>query len=328
MRFVLSLALLAAPAALYAVAPKDPAPPLGRPSARVVVEPAGAHLRVQHAAGTALVPRAATRVCALAFQDELLALGLEPVAVATDPQGRPVDYLRDRLRHARAIRTEPGTGMPDLDAVAASRPELILTTAIDRRVVGQLQRIAPTVVLRPAATMFGENGSIDAIAARLLDLADVLDRRAQAERFLRGFHDQLATLRRRVAAPMAGRSIAFLRTRGRAWRLYGHRGGFGGEAVFVALGLAGPDDLRDDGNTALDPERLLDFDADFLIVVADPTPGAAQGLDRLRRNGAWRRIAAVRAGRVHEVHVYRHWVLSGPLGKLRMANDIADCVLR
>lgn len=328
-RTLLAVALVAAPAVVHAVAPHVAATTARADGAGPFhVERSESNtVRVHHAAGVTDVPAAVERVCALAFADELLCLGITPVAVPCDADGEPVDYLQQRLHGVAQVHTMPGTGVPDMRAVQASRPDLIVTAAIDTRVVDQLERIAPTVVLRAATAMYRENGSIEAIEQRLRDLAAVLGRDAAAERFLTRFHDRLAELRARLATSITGRSIAFLRTRGRVWRLYGHRGSFGGEAVFTALGLGGPPDVRDDGITALDPEGLLGFDCDNLIVVADPTPGAAQGLARLRRHPLWQRISAVQQHRVHEVTTYRHWVLSGPLGKLQMAEDIVACVL-
>lgn len=331
MRAAVTIAAIAAVGAVRFLAPAAAPIAAGEPSRSQPVEIAGTDpvrgvRTVRHAGGTTEVPLRPVRICALAFADELLCLGLVPAAVETGPDGVPADYLAERLHGVPPIRRGLGTSLPDFAAIAAIGPDLILANAAQRNLVDQLARLGPTVVLREATTTYRENASLEALKRRLLDLAAVIGREVEAATFLTGFDRTIAAARERVAAAPGSRRFAFFRTHGREWRLYGRRGSFGGEAILDALGLQSPSGVAEDGTTQLDPERLVAFDADAVLVVADPTPGALQSLARVLRHGLWQRVTAARTGRVHTIAVHRHWVLSGLCGKLRMCADVLEVV--
>jgi ABC-type Fe3+-hydroxamate transport system substrate-binding protein len=76
----------------------------------------------------------------------------------------------------------------------------------------------------------------------------------------------------------------------------------------------------------LDPENIVHFDADYLLVVGDETLNAKQTLHRLMASPLWQRITAVRQHHVLEISVYRQWIGCGILGKERMIDDVLACV--
>ncbi len=330
MRTLVAMAVVAATGVVVHLSPRTAGvhtaarSPTERPEVNIDA-PRGVRV-VRHAGGTTEAPLQPTRICALGFADELLCLGVTPVAVETGPGGEPADYLAARLRTAAPIRRGLGAGLPDFAAIAAVAPDLIVTSATQQSTIEQLSLLAPTVVLRDAATTYRENGSLAALVVRLRDLAAVVGREDAADAFVADFERTIAAARERVAAVASGTRFAFFRTHGREWRLYGRRGAFGGEAMLDALGLQSPRGVTEDGTTQLDPERLVAFDADCALVVADPSPGAMQSLARVLRHPLWLRVTAARTGRVATITVHRHWVLSGLLGKLRMCDDILRVV--
>ncbi|MBI1380294.1 MAG: ABC transporter substrate-binding protein [Planctomycetaceae bacterium] len=281
---------------------------------------------IRHRAGTTRVPLHPTRVCALNFADELVSLGLTPSAVATDWREQKLDYLRDDLAGAAPIPHSLGQWLPSFEAIAAHGPDLILTWAADRHTFEQLSRIAPTVVVRTLREVLDENGSIASLEQRLRDIALVVGREAAALAAISKFREHLTASRELLGDTMDGRTIAFVRARGRQWRLYGKHDECGGEAIYAGLGLEAPALVRDRG-TELDPERLLAFDADFLVVVADPMLASDEALQRLQTHPLWNRIRAVNTGHVHRVEALEHWILSGLLGKARMIDDAVSCAL-
>ena len=105
-------------------------------------------LVVEHWGGVTRVPRRAQRICALQFADELLALGVLPIAVSTDWRGRPSDYLEKPLQGVRPVPNIYGDFLPSFEAIVECRPDLIVTCAGNLHTYEQLSRIAPTIVLR------------------------------------------------------------------------------------------------------------------------------------------------------------------------------------
>lgn len=280
---------------------------------------------VQHWGGVTRVPLHPKRICALRFEDELIALGVTPSAVSTDWQGRAKDYLRDRLKDVKPVPNIYDNSLPSFEAISEARPDLIIACLTNRHTYEQLSQIAPTVVLRDQGTFLGENGDLTLIKQRLRDLAIVIGREQKAEEAIAAFDAKVASARAMIAEETKGKTIAFFRTRGREWRLYGRHGMCGGEAIYDALGLQAPQMVTEKG-TSLDPEKLVNFDADYLIIVSDGTLGADQTMTRLRNHPLWSRVAAVRTGHVLEITTYRHWVLSGLVGKARMIDEVVRCI--
>lgn len=301
----------------------------GRPAAGATIEVLsddGSTRVVRHIGGVTSVPAHPRRICALSFADELLELGVKPVAVPCDWRGRVVDYLAEPLRGAALIPQGYASWLPNFEAVAGARPDLILISPNDRHDYQQLGAIAPAVVIRDASTANHENRSIDALKRRLRDVGAVVGRGAEAERAIAAFDRHAAVAREAIRDTMRGKTIAFLRTRDREWRLYGRRGDNGAEAVYDVLALNAPAMVSASGMAALDPESLVGFDTDYLIVVSDDTPGARQTLNRLRQHPLWQRVTAIRRNQVLEITTYRHWIAGGLLGKSRMIDEFVACI--
>jgi iron complex transport system substrate-binding protein len=286
----------------------------------------GGSRMIRHAAGLSQIPAKPQRICALAFIDELLLLGVQPAAAPSDWGGKVVDYLAPQLAGVRRVPQGYAGGLPSLEAIAAMQPDLILASPADQNEYRQLAAIAPTVVLRDAATANHENRDLGALKRRLRDLGAVLGREAEAESAIAAFDEHVQASRAAIGDRMRGKTIAFFRTRERDWRMYGGHGDNGAEAVYQALGLQAPKSISQVGMAALDAESLAGFDVDYLIVVGDETLGAHETLNRLRRNQLWQRVTAIRENHVLEINTYRHWIASGLLGKRRMIDEFVACV--
>jgi ABC-type Fe3+-hydroxamate transport system substrate-binding protein len=156
-------------------------------------------------------------------------------------------------------------------------------------------------------------------------MALVLGCEPKADEAIAAFDAKVTAARAYASERLKGKTIAFFRTWGREWRLYGRRGMCGGEAIYGALGVEAPTLVADEG-TSLDPEKLVHFDADYLVIVSDGTFGAEQTMTRLRGHPLWRRVTAVQQGHVLEITTYRHWVLSGLVGKARMIDEVFECI--
>ncbi|WP_430593257.1 ABC transporter substrate-binding protein [Humidisolicoccus flavus] len=130
---------------------------------------------VQHARGTAVVPLDPQRVVTLEplELDTAVAIGIVPVgaAVASNVAGAPA-YLR-----ADGVEPVGTVPEPDLEAIAALQPDLILgTESRHSALYEQLDAIAPTVFIETQADPWRDNALLIGEALNRQDeVADLLD---------------------------------------------------------------------------------------------------------------------------------------------------------
>jgi iron complex transport system substrate-binding protein len=276
------------------------------------------------------VPGAPRRVVALSEPtlDGMLALGLRPVAIAggRGQAGAP-NYLAARVR---GTPLAGGLGQPNLERIAALRPDLILldgTSAQDRQVADELERIAPTVY----ASRNGEDWR-----AAFTALGGVLGVPDRARKVLAAHDARVADLRGRLGSN-AGATVSIVR-----WS------GFGLPAVLLrelaasrviaSLGLRRPpsQDRRGPGHTVpISLERIADLDADWMFVGALGT-GTAGAVSDTNADVAAAELAvrdardtpgfgllnAVRRGHVVPVDGSAWTSAGGPLAEAVVLDDV------
>ncbi|AXK44184.1 ABC transporter substrate-binding protein [Brachybacterium saurashtrense] len=209
---------------------------------------------VDHARGTAEVPQSPQRVVVLepVELDTAVALGTIPVgaAVASNVAGVPT-YLG--VDGVEPVGTVPE---PDLEAIAALAPDLILGT--DSRhsdLFAQLEAIAPTVFMQTQADPWQEN---------VLLIGEALGAKDAAQELLDEFDQRCAEIGERF--DVSGRTANMIRPRDETTlSLYGPTSFAGG--ALEAVGLTVPEQDWADGLQAdLSPENILEARADYVFV--------------------------------------------------------------
>lgn len=218
---------------------------------------------VEHARGTTEVPDDPQRVVVLepVELDTAVALGVTPVgaAVASNVAGIP-EYLD--VDGVEPVGTVPE---PDLEAIAALQPDLILgTESRHSKLYDQLSSIAPTVFMATQADPWREN---------VLLVGEALNQRDEAQELVDGFDQRCAEIADEF--DVAGKTVNLIRPRDETTlSLYGPTS-FGGGAL-ECVGLTIPDQEWEDGLQAdLSPENILAAKADYVFVttadVDDPS---------------------------------------------------------
>ncbi|WP_424464184.1 ABC transporter substrate-binding protein [Pseudoclavibacter helvolus] len=209
---------------------------------------------VEHARGTAEVPADPQRVVVLepVELDTAVALGVTPVgaAVASNVAGIP-SYLG--VDGVEPVGTVPE---PDLEAIAALKPDLILgTESRHSKLYDQLGAIAPTVFMATQADPWQEN---------VLLIGEALGQQAEAQQLLDGFNERCEEIA--SASGAAGKTANLIRPRDETTlSLYGPTS-FAGGALECA-GLTIPEQEWEDGLQAdLSPENILEARADYVFV--------------------------------------------------------------
>ncbi|MFD7828731.1 ABC transporter substrate-binding protein [Kitasatospora sp. NPDC059803] len=297
-RAALGLAAGLAPGlALAACGPNSPAPSAGSTGAPGSSgRSSGAGPRtVRHARGESTVPARATRVVALDTDalDSVVTLGLTPVGATTVTEGAPFPaYLpAERLAATKAVGT---IGQPNLEAIAALRPDLILSNQVrDDKRYDELAKIAPTVLSKTTGPTWKENVRLH---------AEAMGRQAEAEAADATYRTKARDLVTALGGPAKAAATRVEMARflaGAPTRLYLNDTFVG--SLFKDLGLGRPANQDKPGfSVEISPEQVDQAAADviFYSVYGD---AAKSDQGRITDGALWKNLDAVRTGRVFRV---------------------------
>ena len=293
----------------------DTLPGGGARPVEVVAEGRG-YRTVRHAGGVTRIPSAPRRICALASADELLSLGVKPVAHSIKDGNFP-DYLAEALKDVPWIPNVYGDAMPNLEAIIDAHPDLIITRAPDRQTFLQLSKIAPVVVLLGHAHHYRQ---------RVLDVGTIVGRSREATARVAWYDAKVLAARKALHAKLAGRTFAFFSVNPRAFRLSGWSDN-GGPVAFGDLQLPRPRLVAEnERNITLSPEQLLDLDVDYAIIAVNGAIGSNRNMHELLQHPVWQRLPASKNGHATILTQYRHWADSGILGKSMIIDDVLRAV--
>ncbi|MGK5111863.1 ABC transporter substrate-binding protein [Geodermatophilus sp. CPCC 205506] len=270
---------------------------------------------VEHALGTTEIEGTPERVVVLdtGELDAVLALGVTPVgSVRTDVSDALPAYIEDAGTDPTRIANVGTIAEPDLEAIAALEPDLILSNAVRHTdVYEQLSALAPTVFAEAVGETWQEN----------LRLAgEALGRTEEAEELLAAHEERAAEVGALFGDPAATEVSIVRFLDGSAVRLYGE-GSFIG-AMLADVGFARPAVQRTaETFVEVGPEEIGQADGDLVFSAAygqDGQTAAAQ----ITGGGLWQGLSAVEQGRAFEVDDDRWFLAIGPLGASLVLDDL------
>ncbi|MBY6019588.1 iron-siderophore ABC transporter substrate-binding protein [Ferrimonas balearica] len=269
---------------------------------------------VGHLGGESCVPHQPQRIVALgaAEIDSLVALGVTPAGIGSfsgrDFEG--FDYLEGELKESAIVGRFT---RPNLEAILALEPDLIL---LSRQVPGNyplLSRIAPTVVLPDAGGEW---------RAQLRQMAAVVGQAPEAERYIAEQEQQLAEARQRLQAAGVG-SVAFVRFTAKEYRLYGDNR-IAGPWLYRDLGLPMPQLVQaraiDQNFVSLSLEELPRLDASVMVLLDQ------SGRHPLLDSDWLKPIPAVAGNRVLTAR-RDLWINPAPLAAARATTELTRSLL-
>jgi iron complex transport system substrate-binding protein len=266
----------------------------------------GATRTIVDAGGTKVeVPALPQRVVTLgeATLDGALAVGLRPIATSGGRgQGGISPYLD---KAARGVIDVGVVGRPDLEHVAALKPDLIVvddTAVRDGAVLGRLRRLAPTVRVSRSGRGWRAAFTVE---------ADALNRQKEGAHVLHELDVRVRQVRDALGAN-AGARISVAR-----WS------GVGRPSV--------PADAPADGRVLddLGLARRPDLDGDWIFLATPGTAGASderaarKALARARARPGLPTSKAVRRGRVVPVDGSTWLGAGGPIAEREVLDDLA-----
>lgn len=264
----------------------------------------GAHT-IDHARGSTEVQARPERIVTLEplELDTAVALGVTPVgtAVASNIAGVP-DYLG-----APAVKPVGTVPEPDLEAIAALEPDLILgTESRHSKLYDELESVAPTVFIASQADPWKDNAEL---------IGDALGRKAETEKLLEGVEQRCAEINE--AHDVAGKTVQMIRPRDETTlSLYGPTS-FAGSLLECA-GYSIPEQNWEDGLQAdISPENAVDAEADDVFITTTDI-GDESTIPKVIANNtrAFPSVTLVDTS---------YWVAGvGPKGALEVLDDIEE----
>lgn len=274
----------------------------GPDAASVPTEPPATRT-INHAAGTTEVPVDPRRIVTLQDQNALLPLlelGVKPVASAglVNDDGTTT-FRRTEGFDTAGIESVGAYGEPNLEAIAAARPDLIICDEFSAEdVYDELSRIAPTVFVQ----VF-ERPLTDA----LIDFAEVVGRRERAEELQAAYDARIRDFGSALGGDLATTTVSLLSTGDPGSFYQADSGGQAQYTVMLDLGLPRPAKQRA-GEPDADEyslEQLPEHDADAVIINdfggESPDPGVAA----LVESSLYANLAATRAGQSYVIDATR-----------------------
>jgi iron complex transport system substrate-binding protein len=275
---------------------------------------------VRHALGTAEVPVRPGRIVSLSpaeITDPLIALGRKPVGSVTNAPDDPASGASPGYPPALAGRVEGiesvGSYPPNVEKIAALRPDLILCFEYDKNIYDRLSEIAPTVAVDSRVNDFKE---------RLRKIATAVGAEGEVEEVLADYRARIEGLRPEVE----GTSVAVVYPYGGDILVHGPE--YLSSKVLADLGLevqAVGGEFNEYGTGFISEELVPEISADHVFV---PTYGLEDTtVEEVLKRPLWRALPAAKKGQVHPVQGVA-WTNLGPLGALEVVDEVEKTLTR
>jgi iron complex transport system substrate-binding protein len=267
--------------------------------------------KVTHQLGTIEVPEKPARVVVLdtGELDIALGLGVKPVgAVIADAESGYPDYLKEKAADIKLVGT---IQQPNLEAIAALKPDLILTNVIrHEKIYGQLSQIAPTVMGK-SPNLWKENLKL---------YAEALGKQAEAEKFFADYTKRLDEFKQQMGDRLSKTKVSLVRSMPDHVRMY-ENDSFSGSIIRDA-GLPRPQSQDKAAvHEKVAEERIPELDGDVIFLFYY---GRQKGdsLAKFFQNPLWNQLSAVKQKQVFEVSD-GHWGLGlGPIAANLVLDDL------
>jgi len=249
------------------------------------------------------------------FIDQLLALDEQP-AGSVKAAGSNADfpeYLSDRLGEVAVVGTRDE---PNIEAVVALNPDLILMTDFQEKVYDSVSKIAPTLELE-----FDEDWR-----ATLETMGKITGKQAEAKAIIQDYADKTARLKNQIAEKLGSETVALIRPRKEGIRVHtsGHRTG---AILYTDLGLNVPASVAavDDTAYEISPEVIGEVGADHYFLLSDAL--FAEAVQKLEDSKVWASLEAVKNKRVYHVDSTLWIAYYGPIANNLIIDQAAAALL-
>lgn len=255
---------------------------------------------VHHAMGDTPITGTPQRVVVLdtGELDSVIALGIKPVgAVTVYADGTFPKYLADEAAGAQKVGT---IAQPNLEAIAALKPDLILSSKLRHKdLYEKLSQIAPTVFAENVGVTWKENFKL---------YAEALGKSAEAAKLLADYDKRNEEFKAKLGAQAGKLQVSIARGLADHTRIYMKQTFI--HTILTDAGLARP--AVQDKDVFMEKatdERIPDLDGDVMFITHfRAADGGQTHLEKLMQSPLWQELKVVKAGKVYEVSD-DHWML-------------------
>lgn len=247
--------------------------------------------------GQTTIPADPQRIAALDYRvsDSLLALGITPVATGSFAGTTDIPYM-----DGNPLQEAVNLGdTPNLEAILAAQPDLIVGTDVLKIDQESLNRIAPAITVSVTPKDW---------QTALRELGQMLGRERQADEWISQYTAKADEAKKQVSERIGpDETVMFLRVLKKEYRLYGERQ-LTGTLLYQDLGLKAPQQVSaiEGVNQTISMEVLPEIDPDYILldVGAVVAGGDKQGealYAELKQSALWKNMKAVKNNHVYLV---------------------------
>jgi len=249
------------------------------------------------------------------FLDQLLAVGEQPSgSVIAGGNTTFPEYLSDQLGDVQVLGTRDE---PNLEAIVALDPDLILMTDFQEKEYENVSKIAPTIVLD-----FYEDWR-----DTLTTVAAITGKQAEAETVRQAYEEKVAGLKAKLSEKLGDETVALIRPRKEGIRVHGLEHRTGG-ILYEDLGLKAPalvQEIKDDTSVEISMEKVPDIGADRYFLLSDELFAAEA--DVLESSPVWKSLDAVKNNRAYDVNATLWIAYYGPLAINIIVDEASEALL-
>jgi ABC-type Fe3+-hydroxamate transport system substrate-binding protein len=290
---------------------------------------------LRHGGGTTEdVPAKPCRVVALNTSDAAYFLGFAPVAETVSWNMRGSHYLDPYRKDVGRVGAAYGTRMASPESVMSFAPDLIIMDSLDGVALSQMQKLAPTVVVRRGTASVTNELQIEEHTADVGLALGIPARTQAALRWLRYKVELASRDMRAYFAKEFGDRIPAMTVLWPNWHVI--RVYYSPLVYNSGLGFVKPKPIqwfyiRTSGSPTydtMDYEQLADIEAEYLVCLSynrirGPLPGRT---DHIERSPLRKHLQAVKNDRVLGGNI-AEWRCDGPLSFSLCLNELVRLVL-
>ncbi|GBG11283.1 hypothetical protein PAT3040_06081 [Paenibacillus agaridevorans] len=280
-------------------------------------EQAGYPVTIKHLKDDIVLEQKPERIAVLdtKFVDQLIALQEQPagsVTAAGSSEDFP-EYLADQLADVKVLGTRDE---PNLEAIVAMDPDLIIITGFQEKIYDSVSKIAPTIVLD-----FDEDWK-----DTLVTFGKIVGKEQAAADVLKAYQEKVSSLKEKLQDKMNGESIALLRPRDGGIRVHtpDHRTG---AILYRDLGLIAPKAVTEVDDTAyqIALEALPGVGADHYFLLTDDM--FKEEAEEYQKTETWQSLEPVKHNRIYNVDTTLWIAYYGPIAINMIVDQVGETLL-
>lgn len=266
------------------------------------------------------IPANPQRIIASYLEDNLVALGITPVAQWSVKEGASIQtYLQEYLKDVPTIPHD----LP-FEVVTSFTPDLLLmeaAQAVEGSKYEQYAKIAPTYVVEV------ENNSD--WRDKLVSIGEILGKADQAKQVLADYDEKASEAKQIIQDAVGTESAAAIWLVNNNFYIVGENVS-SGAVLYGDLGLTTPNVVKEISSTAtgnwsaISLESLAELDADHLFLINSDKGNGAEML----KDPLWKNIPAVKNGNIYEYGAETSWLYAGAIANSQIIEGVVESITK